>query len=184
MWHAIAICANARCGSAAAVRAKGVKIVIPLSLVSPTLHPGGTCTRPCTTPSRLHSSLSPQYRWNVFKNIRAAIDQNEGGFEKFSQGEAGHHPTDLQGVATPVPANCHRPVRNSVALMSFAQSPCFCRLQVLRLQPRRVQRPDRYLVPRVGTRRQGASDICDVWMRRDSGAELLCTDLLTLKATV
>ncbi|EFJ46288.1 1,4-alpha-glucan branching enzyme II, partial [Volvox carteri f. nagariensis] len=27
-----------------------------------------------------------QYRWNVFKNIRSAIDQNEGGFEKFTEG--------------------------------------------------------------------------------------------------
>ncbi|KXZ47568.1 hypothetical protein GPECTOR_34g727 [Gonium pectorale] len=27
-----------------------------------------------------------KYRWNVFKGIRHAIDQNEGGFEKFSQG--------------------------------------------------------------------------------------------------
>lgn len=28
-----------------------------------------------------------QYRWNVFKNIRAAIDANEGGLENFTQGE-------------------------------------------------------------------------------------------------
>lgn len=27
-----------------------------------------------------------RYRWNIFKNIRHAIDQNEGGMEKFSQG--------------------------------------------------------------------------------------------------
>lgn len=28
-----------------------------------------------------------QYRWNVFKGIRHAIDVNEGGLEKFTQGE-------------------------------------------------------------------------------------------------
>ncbi len=27
-----------------------------------------------------------QYRWNIFKNIRSAIDSNEGGMAKFSQG--------------------------------------------------------------------------------------------------
>ncbi|PNH05198.1 1,4-alpha-glucan-branching enzyme 2-1, chloroplastic/amyloplastic [Tetrabaena socialis] len=27
-----------------------------------------------------------KYRWNQFKSVRAQIDQNEGGFEKFSQG--------------------------------------------------------------------------------------------------
>jgi 1,4-alpha-glucan branching enzyme len=31
-----------------------------------------------------------QYRWNIFKNIRHAIEQNEGGLDKFAQGE-GHH---------------------------------------------------------------------------------------------
>lgn len=30
-----------------------------------------------------------QYRWNIFRNIRNAIDQNEGGFDKFSQGGYG-----------------------------------------------------------------------------------------------
>lgn len=35
------------------------------------------------------SSLSLQYRWNILRNIRNAIDQNEGGLEKFSQGEHG-----------------------------------------------------------------------------------------------
>lgn len=30
-----------------------------------------------------------QYRWHVFKSIRAAIDQNEGGLEKFTQGQCG-----------------------------------------------------------------------------------------------
>jgi hypothetical protein len=29
-----------------------------------------------------------QYRWNILRNIRNAIDQNEGGMQKFSQGEA------------------------------------------------------------------------------------------------
>lgn len=29
-----------------------------------------------------------QYRWNVYKGIRHAIDQNEGGLEKFSQGKS------------------------------------------------------------------------------------------------
>ncbi len=28
-----------------------------------------------------------QYRWNVFKGIRQAIEDNEGGLDKFSQGE-------------------------------------------------------------------------------------------------
>lgn len=27
-----------------------------------------------------------QYRWNVFKGLRNAIDANEGGLDKFSQG--------------------------------------------------------------------------------------------------
>ena len=27
-----------------------------------------------------------QYRWHVYKSIREAIDKNEGGLEKFSQG--------------------------------------------------------------------------------------------------
>jgi hypothetical protein len=27
-----------------------------------------------------------QYRWNVYKGIRHAIDQNEGGIDTFSQG--------------------------------------------------------------------------------------------------
>jgi hypothetical protein len=27
-----------------------------------------------------------QYRWNILRNIRNAIDQNEGGLQKFSQG--------------------------------------------------------------------------------------------------
>lgn len=27
-----------------------------------------------------------QYRWHVFKSIRAAIDQNEGGLDNFTQG--------------------------------------------------------------------------------------------------
>ncbi len=27
-----------------------------------------------------------QYRWNVFKGIRQAIEDNEGGLDKFSQG--------------------------------------------------------------------------------------------------
>lgn len=33
---------------------------------------------------------SVQYRWHVMKSIRAAIDQNEGGLEKFSQGGDWH----------------------------------------------------------------------------------------------
>ena len=32
-----------------------------------------------------------QYRWNVFKGIRSAIEQNEGGLDKFSQGKRGRH---------------------------------------------------------------------------------------------
>ena len=31
-----------------------------------------------------------QYRWNVYKGIRNAIEQNEGGLEKFSQGVRRH----------------------------------------------------------------------------------------------
>ena len=31
---------------------------------------------------------SMQYRWNVYKGVRAAIDANEGGLDKFSQGES------------------------------------------------------------------------------------------------
>jgi hypothetical protein len=32
-----------------------------------------------------------QYRWNVFKGIRQAIEDNEGGLDKFSQGETPSH---------------------------------------------------------------------------------------------
>jgi hypothetical protein len=35
------------------------------------------------------SSPPSQYRWNILRNIRNAIDQNEGGLENFSQGEGG-----------------------------------------------------------------------------------------------
>lgn len=28
-----------------------------------------------------------QYRWNVYRGIRDAIEKNEGGLEKFSQGD-------------------------------------------------------------------------------------------------
>lgn len=28
----------------------------------------------------------PQYRWHAYKSIREAIDNNEGGLAKFSQG--------------------------------------------------------------------------------------------------
>ncbi len=31
-----------------------------------------------------------QYRWNILRNIRNAIDQNEGGLDKFSQGGQGY----------------------------------------------------------------------------------------------
>ena len=30
-----------------------------------------------------------KYRWELFKSIRAAIDKNEGGLQKFAQGERG-----------------------------------------------------------------------------------------------
>jgi hypothetical protein len=32
--------------------------------------------------------LGTQYRFNIYKNIRRAIDQNEGGLDTFSQGKA------------------------------------------------------------------------------------------------
>ena len=32
------------------------------------------------------SAIALQYRWHVFKSIRAAIDANEGGLDKFTQG--------------------------------------------------------------------------------------------------
>ncbi len=35
-----------------------------------------------------------QYRWNVFKGIRQAIEDNEGGLDKFSQGELSPLPDD------------------------------------------------------------------------------------------
>jgi hypothetical protein len=38
----------------------------------------------CLTLATLVPTL--QYRWNIFKNIRQAIDQNEGGIDKFAQG--------------------------------------------------------------------------------------------------
>jgi hypothetical protein len=34
----------------------------------------------------VYSFVVLQYRWNILRNIRNAIDQNEGGLEKFSQG--------------------------------------------------------------------------------------------------
>ena len=35
--------------------------------------------------------LALQYRWNVYKNIRQQIDENEGGMDKFTQGTS-HFP--------------------------------------------------------------------------------------------
>lgn len=35
--------------------------------------------------------MTMQYRWNVFKGIRQAIEDNEGGLDKFSQGVASCH---------------------------------------------------------------------------------------------
>lgn len=32
-----------------------------------------------------------QYRWNVYKNIRQQIDENEGGMDKFTQGTNSCH---------------------------------------------------------------------------------------------
>ena len=32
--------------------------------------------------------LRLQYRWNVYKGIRQAIEDNEGGIDTFSQGKA------------------------------------------------------------------------------------------------
>jgi 1,4-alpha-glucan branching enzyme len=32
-----------------------------------------------------------KYRWGILKNIRNAIDQNEGGLEKFSKGALTNH---------------------------------------------------------------------------------------------
>lgn len=41
----------------------------------------------CWLPTLLLPACPPvQYRWNVFRNIRSAIDQNEGGLQQFSQG--------------------------------------------------------------------------------------------------
>ncbi len=45
----------------------------------------------CHSCKRAHSALltpgrAAQYRWNVFKGLRDAIDQNEGGLDRFSQG--------------------------------------------------------------------------------------------------
>ena len=37
------------------------------------------CFCPCTV---------SQYRWNRFKALKHAIEENEGGFDKFSQGES------------------------------------------------------------------------------------------------
>ena len=46
-----------------------------------------TYTRPATR-VRITNVISgsAQYRWHVYKSIREAIDKNEGGLEKFSQG--------------------------------------------------------------------------------------------------
>ena len=38
-----------------------------------------------------------QYRWNVFKGIRQAIEDNEGGLDKFSQGETPLHRCQAAG---------------------------------------------------------------------------------------
>lgn len=49
-----------------------------------------TLSSPCLTLAPLCSLptfiSNDQYRWNMFKGIRDAIDQNEGGMDKFSQG--------------------------------------------------------------------------------------------------
>lgn len=49
------------------------------------LQADAACVRSDECFKHLHG-VFPQYRWNVFKNIRSAIDNNEGGFDKFSQG--------------------------------------------------------------------------------------------------
>lgn len=49
------------------------------------LHADAECVRSDEFFKHLHG-VSSQYRWNVFKNVRSAIDNNEGGFDKFSQG--------------------------------------------------------------------------------------------------
>lgn len=35
--------------------------------------------------------MCAQYRWQVFKDLRAAIDANEGGLAKFSEGGRGEN---------------------------------------------------------------------------------------------
>lgn len=43
----------------------------------------------CHAPGPLPVHAPSQYRWDLFRKIRSAIDNNEGGLEKFSQGERG-----------------------------------------------------------------------------------------------
>lgn len=58
----------------------------------------------CTAVKPKTKHPSPlQYRWNVYKGVCNAIETNEGGLEKFSEGELLSLRTD-RAVAWPVPA--------------------------------------------------------------------------------
>lgn len=70
-----------------------------------------------------------QYRWNVFKGIRQAIEDNEGGLDKFSQGETHLHCCQAAGQYSTFQVQCfqcmklHRftRVQSHVALSSSPQ---------------------------------------------------------------
>lgn len=48
--------------------------------------PNSQCVISAALPCTRSPPALPQYRWHVFKSIRAAIDANEGGLDKFTRG--------------------------------------------------------------------------------------------------
>ncbi|KAK9849514.1 hypothetical protein WJX84_007233 [Apatococcus fuscideae] len=56
----------------------------PVKVAPPPEHDGTECLK--WDDSLWTHAEHFKYRWNTYKNIRNAIDQNEGGIEKFSQG--------------------------------------------------------------------------------------------------
>jgi hypothetical protein len=52
--------------------------------------------KPQSTQQLMRSLAVLQYRWHAYKSIREAIDNNEGGLDKFSQGyKCGSSPVQL-----------------------------------------------------------------------------------------
>jgi hypothetical protein len=77
-----------------------------------------------------------QYRWNILRNIRSAIDQNEGGLEKFSRGESSYPaPVGTSNVGTLQPCSTNsssypsEPLVGSFSSSNYQQPYCSSRLR-------------------------------------------------------